>query len=114
MTRFLRVLFGLRRALFGAAKGPSAGAGGGGDTGGARPGEGRATADPWLAGILGHLGERYRLGGGGAARTRVERAGARAEPPPIRGSPASSATSASAIGWARRDRTGRGCCAAPA
>src|SRR5258708_27650618 len=62
MTRFLRVLFGLRRALFGAAKGPSAANRDGGDAGGARSGEGGATADPWLAGILGHLGERYRLG----------------------------------------------------
>jgi hypothetical protein len=62
MTRFLRVLFGLRRFLFGAAKGPSAATRDGGDAGGARPGEGGATADPWLAGILGHLGERYQLG----------------------------------------------------
>ncbi|HXN81110.1 MAG TPA: hypothetical protein VN883_01460, partial [Myxococcales bacterium] len=73
MTRFLRVLFGLRRALFGAAKGPSAAAGGGGDARGARPGEGRATADPWLAGILGHLGERYRLGEEGPDGTRLLR-----------------------------------------
>jgi hypothetical protein len=78
MTRFLRVLFGLRRALFGTAKGPAAPDAGGGDTGGARPGEGGAKGDPWLAGILGQLGERYRLGEEGPDGTRLLRRTGRA------------------------------------
>jgi hypothetical protein len=77
MTRFLRVLFGLRRVLFGTAKGPSVKAADGGDAGGARP-EAGAKGDPWLAGILGHLGERYRLGEEGADGTQLLRRTGRA------------------------------------
>jgi hypothetical protein len=60
----LRTLFGARRAL---RKKPAA----------APPQDPRAAADPWLAEMLVHLGERYRLGEEGADGTRILRRTAR-------------------------------------
>jgi len=60
----LRTLFGARRAL---RK----------ERGAAPPQDPRAAADPWLAEMLAHLGERYRLGEDGADGTRILRRTAR-------------------------------------
>jgi hypothetical protein len=58
----LRRFFGARRALRREApRGPAV------------PQDPRAAADPWLAAMLAHLGERYRLGEDGADGTRILR-----------------------------------------
>jgi len=61
----LRSFFGARRAL--RARGRPA----------APPSDPRATADPWLAEMLAHLGERYRLGDEGPDGMRILRRTAR-------------------------------------
>jgi hypothetical protein len=56
----LRNLFGARRALRSERRRPSA-----------LPQDPRAAADPWLAQLLAHLGDRYRLGEDGADGLRI-------------------------------------------